>query len=371
MDAADIRHLQRAIRLAMQGRGSVEPNPMVGCVIVKDGRIIGKGWHQKYGGPHAEPNALSACSESPAEGTVYVTLEPCCHVNKQTPPCVPRLIEAKVARVVIGCEDPNPLVTGKGAAELRAAGIQVDTGACEAEAKQLVTPFIARMTLSRPYVTLKWAQTADGKVAGPNGTRMRISNATTDRVTHRLRAACDSILVGAPTVIADDPLLTARGVDATRQPARFVIDREIRIPVKSRLFENPDAPTTVFCALGLDDDRLRKCDALLDRCVRFTKMLPGSDGHLPLSHIVSSIREDWQCADLLVESGPALARALFAAALVDRVWVIRSPMTEPDESVTGSIDLGGDVLTEYLNPASPVFFAPERSADLILASSDF
>src|SRR4051812_19538020 len=155
----DEQHLRRAIRLAMNGRGRVEPNPMVGCVIVsKDGRVIGEGCHQQFGGPHAEPNALANCTESPQGATAYVTLEPCCHTNKKTPPCTPRLIEAKVGRVVIGCLDPNRQVDGKGVAMLRGAGIDVTWPCLEAEAKQLLAPFIARTRHERPYVTLKWAE---------------------------------------------------------------------------------------------------------------------------------------------------------------------------------------------------------------------
>src|SRR3954464_215197 len=133
---SDEQFMRRAIRLAMYGRGRVEPNPMVGCVIVsKDGRVIGEGYHQQFGGPHAEPNALASCTESPAGATGYVTLEPCCHMNKKTPPCVPRLIDAKLARVVVGCEDPNPAVSRKGIEQLRQSGMKVDVGICEAEAK--------------------------------------------------------------------------------------------------------------------------------------------------------------------------------------------------------------------------------------------
>src|SRR5205823_4241162 len=163
---SDQTFLRRAIRLAMNGRGRVEPNPMVGCVIVKEGRMIGEGYHQEFGGPHAEPNALANCTESAAGATAYVTLEPCCHVNKKTPPCVPRLIEAKLGRVVIGCLDPNPDVHGRGVAMFRAAAVVVDGPVLEAEAKQLIAPFIARTVRGRPYVTLKWAETADRRVAG-------------------------------------------------------------------------------------------------------------------------------------------------------------------------------------------------------------
>src|SRR5829696_3035988 len=158
--AQDEQFLRRALRLAMNGRGRVEPNPMVGCVIVKNGQVIGEGYHSQFGGPHAEPTALANCTESPAGATAYVTLEPCCHTNKKTPPCAPRLIEAKIARVVIGCLDPNPNVNGQGVAMLRNAGVQVDGPILEGPAKQLIAPFIALTVHRRPYVTLKWAQTA-------------------------------------------------------------------------------------------------------------------------------------------------------------------------------------------------------------------
>src|SRR3982751_1227851 len=171
----DEQFMRRAIRLAMNGRGRVEPNPMVGCVIVKNDRVIGEGYHQQFGGPHAEPNALASCTESPQGATAAVTLEPCCHTNKKTPPCTPRLIAAKIARVVIGCLDPNPDVNGNGLAMLRQAGIEVAGPVLESEAKQLIAPFLARVRHGRPYVTLKWAETADGKVAGPLGRRLRIT----------------------------------------------------------------------------------------------------------------------------------------------------------------------------------------------------
>jgi diaminohydroxyphosphoribosylaminopyrimidine deaminase/5-amino-6-(5-phosphoribosylamino)uracil reductase len=191
MCATDEQFLRRAIRLAMNGRGGVEPNPMVGCLIVKNGRIIGEGFHAKFGGPHAEPTALASCDENPEGATAYVTLEPCCHRNKQTPPCVPRLIKSRIGRVVIGCLDPNPHVNGRGMAMLRDADIGVDGPLLEAECKQLIAPFIARTVFGRPYVTLKWAQTADGKIAGPGGRRMQISNEHSMAVVHTLRARCD------------------------------------------------------------------------------------------------------------------------------------------------------------------------------------
>ena len=371
--------MRQALHLAMRGRGTVEPNPMVGCVIVKEGRVIGQGWHEKYGGPHAEPNALANCAESPAGATVYETLEPCCHEHKQTPPCVPRLIEAKVARVVIGCVDPNPQVAGRGIEQLRQAGIAVDVGIFEAECKQLASLFFARIGLQRPYVTLKWAQTADGKVAGPGGTRLQISNAASTLAVHRLRAACDSILVGVRTVLADDPLLTARLVDAVRQPARYVLDRELVIPPDAKVLTDMTALTTVFCAFNREAVYRQKRDAILAHKAGVNNVRVGGNGKLDLAEALEKIADDCH-RDLLVEAGPSLAQGFFEAGLVDRVWVIRSSRSEPDTTApaaaaipagyvaTGKVDLAGDTLTEYLNPGSPVFFSGTPSADLLYAS---
>src|SRR5688572_26338216 len=245
----DATFMRRAIRLAMNGRGRVEPNPMVECVLVKDGRVIGAGYHEQFGGAHAEPNALAACAaagESPAGATAYVTLEPCCHKNKKTPPCAPRLIEAKVGRVVVGCLDPNPDVNGKGLAMLREAGVDVTAPVLEAEARQVIAPFIARTLYARPYVTLKWAQTADGKVAGAGGRPVRLSNDTSWRLVHEMRTRCDAILVGAGTASTDNPYLTAR-VERIRNPLRVVLDSRLRLRPYSNLATTVDeSPVLVF-----------------------------------------------------------------------------------------------------------------------------
>src|SRR5688572_2886011 len=245
----DDQMMRRAIRLAMNGRGRVEPNPMVGCVIVKDGRVIGEGYHQQFGNPHAEPNALASCTESPAGATAYVTLEPCCHTNKKTPPCAPRLLEAKLARVVIGCLDPNPEVNGKGLAMLRAAGIEVFGPVLEASAKQLIAPFLARVNERRPYVTLKWAQSADGMVAGRMGRRVKITGDASDAIVHALRARCDAIAVGTNTALNDDPLLTARVAGPARRPIRVVLSNTLKVPVDGRLARSArEQPVVVYCS---------------------------------------------------------------------------------------------------------------------------
>ena len=375
--AIDAEYMHQAIRLAMRGRGTVEPNPMVGCLIVKNGRIIGQGWHQKYGGPHAEPTALAACTESPAGATAYVTLEPCCHTNKQTPPCVPRLIEARLARVVIGCADPNPDVAGRGIDKLRTAGIQVECGVCEMEAKQLASPFFIRMAgiHARPYVTLKWAETADGKIAGPDGARLQISNEQSSRAVHQLRARCDAILGGIQTVFTDDPMLTPRGVELARPQLRLVLDTQLRTPVRSKLVQSArHIPLRIYCS-GSEINSM-KAESLTAMGVEIAGLHAPENAPLALDAMLSTLSPD-HITHLLVEPGPTLARSFFEQGWVDRLWVIRSPKRIDHESapsaiavpsnyvVTGRMDLAGDLLTEYLNPRSLAFFAPSPSADFV------
>jgi diaminohydroxyphosphoribosylaminopyrimidine deaminase/5-amino-6-(5-phosphoribosylamino)uracil reductase len=366
MPASDEQFLRRAILLAMNGRGTVEPNPMVGCVIVKNGRIIGEGFHARFGGPHAEPTALASCSEDPHGATVYVTLEPCCHLDKQTPPCAPRLIEARIARVVIGCLDPNPQVNGRGVAMLRAAGIVVDGPLLEAECKQLIAPFIARTVFHRPYVTLKWAQTADGKIAGPGGRRMQISNQRSMQLIHQLRARCDAILVGINTVLSDNPMLTARGVSGARSLLRCVLDRRLRTPLESNLVRTArNSPVIIGCdPLALQTaaaDALRSAGIDVISVNGITDMLKYLHG-LKVSH-------------LLVEPGPTLANAFFTEGLADRLWVFecaisvnditapRSPPVPSSFVETFSTAVGSNRLHEHLDRSSCVFFVPRPSAD--------
>jgi diaminohydroxyphosphoribosylaminopyrimidine deaminase/5-amino-6-(5-phosphoribosylamino)uracil reductase len=388
MSASLLEHdesfMRRALRLAMNGRGRVEPNPMVGCVIVRDGQIIGEGYHEQFGGPHAEPNALADCfakENDPRGATAYVTLEPCCHTNKKTPPCAPRLIDAGIGRVVIGLLDPNPEVNGRGVTLLRAAGIAVDGPFLEAEARQLIAPFIARTSHTRPYVTLKWAQTADGKVAGPGGKRLRITNDYANRVVHRLRARSDAILVGVNTVIADDPMLTARGVPEARPLVRIVLDRQLRIPPDSKIVRSAkDLLTLVLC-----EDRAKLEHFFALRHLDDAGVVIGSFPSLALADAVSAlgrthVAEHSAPTHLLVEPGPKLAASFFHDNLVDRLWVFRSPKplydldapaaapVPPHFVQTGRIDLDGDTLTEYLNPQSPVFFAAAPSADFLHAA---
>jgi diaminohydroxyphosphoribosylaminopyrimidine deaminase/5-amino-6-(5-phosphoribosylamino)uracil reductase len=373
----DIRMMRRAIALAMRGRGHVEPNPIVGCVIVKEGRVIGEGFHEQFGGPHAEPNALASCTESPEGAAAYVTLEPCCHADKKTPPCTPRLIEAKLARVVVGSVDPNPDVNGKGLDQLRAAGITVTPGVLEESCKQLLAPFIGRVVYDRPYVTLKWAETADGKVAGPGGERLQISNARASRVVHELRAASDAILVGINTVINDDPLLLPRDVPTTRRIIRAVLDARLRIPMSSKLVRTA-RQSRVFVHF---DRHLMDAEREKVRTLREVGVEPFISGSthagLRLDEVVNNLAA-FDVTHVLVEPGPTLAGTfLDTGDLVDRIWLIRSPNRAADVASvagvgvpanylrTGEADLDGDRLIEFLNPASPLFFSAEPSADFV------
>jgi diaminohydroxyphosphoribosylaminopyrimidine deaminase/5-amino-6-(5-phosphoribosylamino)uracil reductase len=323
MTAIDRQFLLRAIRLAMSGRGAVEPNPMVGCVVVKNSQVIGEGYHERFGGPHAEPNALAACKESPQGATAYVTLEPCCHTNKKTPPCTPKLIEAKLARVIVGCRDPNPAVSGRGIEQLRAAGIDaidVDDPFC----KQLIAPFFATLVHHRPYVTLKWAQSADGKVAGAGGKRVQIANAAAMRLVHELRARSDVILVGIGTARNDNPRLTARGAKTPRALIRMVLDSNLRLSVDSHLAQTArDSRVVVFCSKeAAEYSGTRAPLAALG--VEIHPVSSDAPGRLDLQQILRAAGA-MGVTHLLVEAGPTLAQSFVTQGAADRVWIFRSP----------------------------------------------
>nr|MBI1231241.1 bifunctional diaminohydroxyphosphoribosylaminopyrimidine deaminase/5-amino-6-(5-phosphoribosylamino)uracil reductase RibD [Cytophagales bacterium] len=238
-------YMRRALELAEWGRGSVSPNPMVGCVITVNGEIIGEGYHERYGAPHAEPNAIAQVKDPSLleKATVYVTLEPCSHTGK-TPPCADLLVARKVREVVIAAVDANPLVGGKGIAKLRGAGIAVTTGVLEKEARSQNRRFFTQMEKRRPYVVLKWAQTRDGFVARPNYDSKWISNIHSRQLVHRWRAEEDSVLVGTKTAYYDNPQLNVRDW-AGRNPVRIVIDKQLTLDPNSNIFDRSQ-PTICY-----------------------------------------------------------------------------------------------------------------------------
>jgi diaminohydroxyphosphoribosylaminopyrimidine deaminase / 5-amino-6-(5-phosphoribosylamino)uracil reductase len=367
--------MRRAIELAMQGRGRVEPNPMVGCVIVKDEQVIGEGYHEQFGGPHAEVNALAASGNQAAGATAIATLEPCsAFENKKTPPCASALIAARIARVIVACEDPNPLVSGRGLAQLREAGVIVESGILGPQAKQLNAAYFKRVLHRRPYVTLKWAQTADGKIAGPGGQRMKISNTASFKVIHELRGRCDAILVGLATVLCDDPLLMARGLNPPRALLRVVLDCDLRIPTNSQLVRTAtQSPVLVCCE---ESAFQQKAGAVARLRAAGVEVIPlRGERRISLEHLLDELGRRG-VTHLLVEPGVKLARSFLGQSLADRVWIFHSPLRVNAEDApdamrviypsTGIVELDGDELHEHLNPGSSVFYAMERSADLVL-----
>jgi diaminohydroxyphosphoribosylaminopyrimidine deaminase / 5-amino-6-(5-phosphoribosylamino)uracil reductase len=321
--AADQRFMQLALTLGRRGQGRTWPNPAVGAVVVKDGVIVGRGWTQPGGRPHAEPEALGRAGEAARGATLYVTLEPCSHFGK-SPPCADAIIAAGIARVVSAIEDPNPEVAGQGHARLRAAGIAVDIGTGAAEAARDHAGHFRRVRDKRPHVILKLAVSSDDKIAAAGHKPIAISGEATKARVHLLRAQCDAILVGIGTVLADDPLLTCRlpGMEA-RSPVRVVLDRSLRIPATSRLVHSArETPLWVMTSNVSEAPAAMKLGAAGAQVIRVAAATapPGLD----LSAVLQALAGKG-ITRLLVEGGARVASSLVAAGLVDEAWLLRSP----------------------------------------------
>lgn len=320
MTPADEAFMRRALRLARRGQGAVEPNPMVGCVIVKRRRVIGEGWHRRFGGPHAEIEALRRCVESPRGATVYVTLEPCCFTGK-TPPCTDALIAAGVGRVVAAMADPNPLVAGRGFRQLRTADIAVEDGVLRDDAVHLNAPFVMVMTKKRPWVILKWAQSLDGKIATRTGDSKWISDAAARAHAHATRGRVDGILVGVNTVLRDDPRLTCRDGPLRRVAARLVLDSTLRTPLRAALVRTArTTPTWIFHDRGLRSRRMRP---LADAGCRLVPVAR-TPGGLSLSGVLRALHAAGM-SNVLVEGGGTLLGRFFDAGLADEAHVYIAP----------------------------------------------
>jgi len=337
--AADRRFMALALTLGRRGQGRTWPNPAVGAVVVKDGVIVGRGWTQPGGRPHAEPEALNRAGEAARGATLYVTLEPCSHIGK-SPPCTEAIIAAGIARVVSAIEDPNPEVAGQGHAKLRAAGITVDIGLGAAEAAHDHAGHFRRIRDKRPHVILKLAVSSNDKIGAAGRKPVAISGEAARARTHLLRAQCDAILVGIGTVLADDPLLTSRlpGMEA-RSPVRVVLDRALRIPGTSRLVhsarETPLWPAAM--KLGASGAQVIR--------VATTSTPPGLD-LLAVLHALSGRG----ITRLLVEGGARVASSFVAAGLVDEVWLLRGAEAVDADGIAALDALPLSVLTE-----SPMF----------------
>lgn len=321
---AEEQFMKRAIELAKQGVGWTAPNPLVGAVVVKNGRVIGEGYHRKYGELHAERNALAACTEDPAGATLYVTLEPCCHYGK-TPPCTEIIIEKKIAKVVIGSRDPNPKVAGKGARILREHGIEVVEDYMREACDALNPVFFHYITTKTPYVVLKFAMTLDGKIATRTGASKWITGEAARNHVHQLRGRYAGILAGIGTVLADDPMLNCR-IDGAHQPLRIILDSHLRIPMGSRLVRSAkEYPLLIVCNESTRDreegiNRIQK----LEEAGAKVWTLPEKNGHPDLNVLMQRLGEE-KIDSVLIEGGGTVNEAALKAHIVHHVYAYIAP----------------------------------------------
>ncbi len=315
----DRQFMRRAITLAKKGQGWCHPNPMVGCVIVRDGQIIGEGYHKRCGELHAERNALASVKGSAEGATLYVTLEPCCHYGR-TAPCTRAIIENRIAKVVVGSRDPNPKVCGKGVKILREAGIEVVTDFMKEECDKLNPVFFHYITTGLPYVTMKYAMTLDGKTATKTGASKWISGPEALKEVHRMRHANMGIMVGIGTVLLDDPLLTCR-IRGGKDPVRIVCDSALRIPLESNLVKTAfKTRTIVACAEGFDKSVKQALESMGVEVL----VIPGSDGRVDLKTLMEKLGA-MGIDSVLLEGGARLNASAVEAGLVNEIRAVVAP----------------------------------------------
>ncbi|WP_088533800.1 bifunctional diaminohydroxyphosphoribosylaminopyrimidine deaminase/5-amino-6-(5-phosphoribosylamino)uracil reductase RibD [Geobacter sp. DSM 9736] len=315
--AAHTEMMMRAVSLARKGIGKTSPNPAVGCVIVRDGVIVGEGWHRKAGTPHAEVHALRQAGEHAAGSDVYVTLEPCAH-HGRTPPCANALVAARVGRVYVGMIDPNPLVSGKGAAIIRGAGIPVEIGTCKEECRRINEAFIKHVTTGLPLVVLKSAMSLDGKTATMSGDSKWITGEKSRAYVHRLRGVLDAVMVGAGTVIADDPLLTCR--TGGRNPLRIIVDSNLRTPLNSQLVLTAQSVPTIMATVA------GYAEAAPFRAARIEVLqCRAREGRVDLHDLFRRLGE-MGIQSVLLEGGGTLAGEAFRLQLIDKFLLFYAPI---------------------------------------------
>ena len=308
--------MAQALHLAERGLNTTSPNPRVGCVLVRDGNVVGEGWHERAGEPHAEIHALQAAGDTARGATAYVTLEPCSH-HGRTPPCADALIEAGVARVVAAVQDPNPQVAGQGIAKLRAAGIEVECGLMEAAARELNIGFFSRMTRGTPWVRSKIAMSLDGRTALANGVSKWITGEAARQDVQHWRARSCAVLTGIGTVLADDPQLNVREVVTSRQPLRAVVDNDLRLPPKARLLQQRGV--LVYTATK-DAEKIE----VLEKAGAVVMVLPDVNGQVNMAVVLRDLAAQG-CNEVLVEAGSKLNGALLKAGLVDELVLYFAP----------------------------------------------
>lgn len=329
----DERFMRLALELAARGGSATRPNPMVGAVVVREGRIVGQGYHRRPGEPHAEALALASAGDLANRATLYVNLEPCCHQDKRTPPCVEAIVKSGIARVVYAMDDPNQKVCGQGGRFLEQAGIEVVRGVMEKEAEHLNEVYGKYMATGLPFVTLKLAMSLDGRIAPASGQSRGLSCPESQQEVHRMRLESEAVLVGAGTVMADDPELTVRLVDnpEQRQPTRFVVDSTLRSPLDRKIWDQSKAKTVLATTAKADK---KKLEELAKREVEVWTIEEDNLGRVDLEALVRKMGLH-EYYTLLVEGGGQVAASMLKAGLVDRLAFFYSPRIIGSEGVPG------------------------------------
>jgi diaminohydroxyphosphoribosylaminopyrimidine deaminase/5-amino-6-(5-phosphoribosylamino)uracil reductase len=355
----DTEYMRFALQLAKKGCGWTNPNPMVGAVIVKDGKIIGQGYHRKYGELHAERNALASCHTSPEGAAMYVTLEPCCHSGK-TPPCTEAILESGIRHVVIGSCDPNPLVAGKGIELLRSSGIEVTKGVLKEECDSLNQSFFHYIQNKTPYVIMKYAMTLDGKIATHTGKSQWITGEAARHRVHEDRHRYSAIMAGVGTVLSDDPLLTCR-LENSRNPLRIVCDTHLKTPLSARIVTTTGTASTLLATAVTDKDKHRPyleagCDILI---------LPQKEGHIDLNCLMTALGER-KIDSVLLEGGGTLNWSALQNGIVHKVQAYIAPKLFGGSGKTPVMGLGVDGPDQAFHLGRPAISWVEE--DILLES---
>ena len=352
----DRQYMKMALELAQKGMGFTAPNPMVGAVIVKNGRIIGQGYHRKYGELHAEREALAACTEEPEGASIYVTLEPCCHYGKQ-PPCVNAILEAGIRRVIIGSSDPNPLVAGKGLRILKDHGIEVTENILKEECDKLNEAFFYYIQNKKPYVVMKYAMTMDGKIAAYTGESKWVTGEAARIHVQEQRLKYTGIMVGVGTVLADDPMLTCR-LENSRNPVRIICDSHLRTPLTSKIVRTAKTIPTILASSSKDQQKIKNYEEMGCQVL----YVPEKNGHIDLNRLMEILGAT-KIDSILLEGGGSLNWSALESGIVQKVQTYIAPKLFGGEEAKTPVEGKG-----FPDPASAVLL---KNSEMIRLGDDF
>ena len=352
----DRQYMKMALELAQKGMGFTAPNPMVGAVIVKNGRIIGQGYHRKYGGLHAEREALAACTEEPKGASIYVTLEPCCHYGKQ-PPCVNAILEAGIRRVIIGSSDPNPLVAGKGIRILKDHGIEVTENILKEECDKLNEAFFYYIQNKKPYVVMKYAMTMDGKIAAYTGESKWVTGEAARIHVQEQRLKYTGIMVGVGTVLADDPMLTCR-LENSRNPVRIICDSHLRTPLTSKIVRTAKTIPTILASSSKDQQKIKNYEEMGCQVL----YVPEKNGHIDLNRLMEILGAT-KIDSILLEGGGSLNWSALESGIVQKVQTYIAPKLFGGEEAKTPVEGKG-----FPDPVSAVLL---KNSEIIRLGDDF